>query len=207
MNALTKLRKAADEAGWSEATALVVACNYIDAHQDPIVSFDVHLEAQIEDEKQFAIDNDGALEPDMETEPPAKQKPVSVLILAPNAAPEVRTIVPTIANLQQMVGGFVEMIAFLQGSHAYLDEDSKVRDDKPPVRNLFATQLCRTFQKPGGVPIIFRDDWIAGTMIVLGSDMVGGFEQSVPTRVIAAVFNYWEETQRCQPSTTTASPT
>lgn len=108
-----------------------------------------------------------------------------VIVIEPHKHPEVRNI-DGYADMKKIVGGWLEMIQFMPGSCAYIDEEAKVRDDKSPVENQYATILCNTLG-----PGLIAGDYIANTMLIVGTlneqGVYDGEEHDVPDYVIESV--------------------
>ena len=59
MSAIDKLRNAAAEAGWTEATMLLVACEFIDESAPSLMfSFQDYLDQRVTDEMENEADDD-----------------------------------------------------------------------------------------------------------------------------------------------------
>lgn len=93
-------------------------------------------------------------------------------------------------DVRAIVGGDLQALPFRVGATAYIDENAKVRSDKPPVHNVLATSLCALIGQ-GLLP----DDYIAGPMVILGDFDADGIPDGewhdVPDDVIVAATEHW----------------
>ena len=110
---------------------------------------------------------------------------MQAIVIEPNKPPLLREI-GGYDDLVAIVGGYLEAVAFTPETVAYVDEEAKVRGDRRPAVNALATHLCNAVGTPLG-----PGDWIAGTMVLVGTlDEDGrhdGEDHDLPQGVIDAV--------------------
>jgi len=94
-------------------------------------------------------------------------KPVHAIKIESNGTVEKLTL-NSYEDYRKAVGGYIELIGLKDGSIAYINEDGKMLDLD---YNKKATELCKG--------IIRKDDYIVGTMIVLGHGDDEGNDTSI----------------------------
>lgn len=117
---------------------------------------------------------------------------MKVMVIEPLKIPELREIKGDYESVKAIIGGYLEVIAFVQGTCAILDEESKVRTDKAPVRNPFGTYICQK-----ALETQFRTlrpgDYIADTVVILGTCDENGEEDGewhdIPQHAIDFIVN------------------
>lgn len=97
---------------------------------------------------------------------------IRVLVVQPTGRCITRKVDPLLANLQEIVGGYIQVVDFA-GGHAYCDEEGKIKRSLP---NRVATILARELGWPPG-------DILVGTVVFLG-DGPDGSESDVPVTVL-----------------------
>lgn len=82
-------------------------------------------------------------------------------------------------DIKNIIGGWIEMVGIrLLQLNAYLDEEGKLK--QLPINHV-ATQFAKKFQ---AIP---TDDWICGTMLIVGPVDSDGNDTSIPSKLIEAV--------------------
>jgi Domain of unknown function (DUF3846) len=116
---------------------------------------------------------------------------MKVIVIEPNKKPEVREIDSDYKTMKEIIGGYLEILPLGMGTEAVLDEEAKVRDDKIPVHNLFADEICESMLWRDGMSLI-PGDYIVNTVVLIGSADEEGDWQSVPDTTIEFVEKAWK---------------
>jgi hypothetical protein len=92
---------------------------------------------------------------------------LKAIIIEPNKTPEVRDIVGDYESVREIIDGDLEVIAFQPKAIGILDENSKCRADKEPVRNIFATYVVKRALATIGRTLL-PSDFVAHTLVIIG---------------------------------------
>ena len=121
---------------------------------------------------------------------------MKIIVIEPTKPPEVREIPDdqeaAYKAMSEIIGGYLECLPFTPTTDAFIDEEAKIRDDKPPVMNGIATRLIRIFLDRLGRTLM-PGDYITNTMVIVGNrnpkGEVDGDTYGVPQDVIDEVMN------------------